>query len=389
MASSTSSLVGENGSVAGVEATLAAVRRELARPRGERPSGAARLDVRLRDLGEELRASLRDAARGRLEVLIEKIQLVYEISGLRSELRSRELVERLGVLERIQESMEHLYELASPEALIEAAPGELCRSCGFSRALISQIRGSHWVPQVYETVPGVDPEEDVFREWLQSVEIPLEHMLLETELVRRRMPALVPDPQHDPRTFKGIVDRGRTVAYVVAPIIPAGRAIGFLHADRIGQESPVSRDDRENIWSFAEHFAFIYHRAVLLERLASQHDQLQEAFRSAEAAFQDLRHAQIELGHTDKASPDVPATALFARTESRLDALLTRREREVLELITSGATNVRIAEQLVISEGTVKSHVKHILRKLRVNNRAEAVARYLQLLRRDQEQAAR
>ncbi|HEY1517807.1 MAG TPA: LuxR C-terminal-related transcriptional regulator, partial [Solirubrobacteraceae bacterium] len=64
-------------------------------------------------------------------------------------------------------------------------------------------------------------------------------------------------------------------------------------------------------------------------------------------------------------------------------------EREVLELITSGATNVRIAEQLVISEGTVKSHVKHILRKLRVGNRAEAVSRYLQMLRRDQEQTVR
>jgi LuxR family transcriptional regulator, regulator of acetate metabolism len=381
---STSSLVSENGSLAGVEATLAAVRRELSRPRGERPSGAAQLDVRLRDLGEELRASVRDAARGRPEALVTKIQLVYEISGLRSELRSRELVERLGVLERIQESMTHLYELDSPEELIESAPGELCRSCGFSRALISQIRGSHWVPKVYETVPGVDPEEDVFREWLENTEIPLEHMLLETELVRRRMPALVSDPQHDPRTFKGIVNRGRTAAYVVAPIIPAGRAIGFLHADRIGQSSQVSRDDRDNIWNFAEHFAFIYHRAVLLERLASQHDQLQEAFGSAEEAFQDLRHAQIELGHTDRTSREVTATALFARTESRLDALLTRREREVLELITSGATNVRIAEQLVISEGTVKSHVKHILRKLRVNNRAEAVARYLQLLRRDQ-----
>ena len=174
----------------------------------------------------------------------------------------------------------------------------------------------------------------MFREWLQSVEIPLEHMLLETELVRRRMPALVPDPQHDPRPVKGLVTRGRTVApYVVAPIIPAGRAIGFLHADRIGQESPVSRDDRENIWTFAEQFGFLYHRAVLVERLASQHDQLQEAFRSAEAASPgSAPRPDRALGHTDKASPDVPATALFARTESRLDALLTRREREVLEL---------------------------------------------------------
>jgi DNA-binding NarL/FixJ family response regulator len=57
--------------------------------------------------------------------------------------------------------------------------------------------------------------------------------------------------------------------------------------------------------------------------------------------------------------------------------------------MTSGATNVRIAEQLVISEGTVKSHVKHILRKLRAANRAEAVARYLRIVLREQEERAR
>jgi DNA-binding NarL/FixJ family response regulator len=67
--------------------------------------------------------------------------------------------------------------------------------------------------------------------------------------------------------------------------------------------------------------------------------------------------------------------------------LLTAREREVLELMASGATNGAIAAQLVISEGTVKSHVKRILRKLRVSNRAEAVARYLHLVMRNGETA--
>lgn len=43
----------------------------------------------------------------------------------------------------------------------------------------------------------------------------------------------------------------------------------------------------------------------------------------------------------------------------------------------AGHTNARIARRLVISEGTVKSHVKHILRKLGAANRAEAVARWL------------
>jgi DNA-binding NarL/FixJ family response regulator len=56
---------------------------------------------------------------------------------------------------------------------------------------------------------------------------------------------------------------------------------------------------------------------------------------------------------------------------------LTAREREVIELVSSGATNQEIANALVISESTVKSHVKHILRKLGAANRAEAVSRHL------------
>ena len=45
----------------------------------------------------------------------------------------------------------------------------------------------------------------------------------------------------------------------------------------------------------------------------------------------------------------------------------------------NAATNDRIAERLVISSDTVKSHVKHILRKLRAENRAEAIAQYLRV----------
>jgi DNA-binding NarL/FixJ family response regulator len=41
-----------------------------------------------------------------------------------------------------------------------------------------------------------------------------------------------------------------------------------------------------------------------------------------------------------------------------------------------GETNAQIAHRLFVSEGTVKSHVKHILRKLDAANRAEAVSRY-------------
>jgi len=53
---------------------------------------------------------------------------------------------------------------------------------------------------------------------------------------------------------------------------------------------------------------------------------------------------------------------------------LTPREREVLELVATGATNREIAAALYISENTVGFHMRHILSKLHLKNRAQAVA---------------
>jgi DNA-binding NarL/FixJ family response regulator len=53
---------------------------------------------------------------------------------------------------------------------------------------------------------------------------------------------------------------------------------------------------------------------------------------------------------------------------------LTPRELEVLALVGQGATNAEIAAQLVVSENTVKFHMKNILQKLHARNRAEVVA---------------
>jgi DNA-binding NarL/FixJ family response regulator len=53
---------------------------------------------------------------------------------------------------------------------------------------------------------------------------------------------------------------------------------------------------------------------------------------------------------------------------------LTEREREVLDLLSAGASNREIAEKLVLAEGTVKNHVSNILGKLHAANRTHAVA---------------
>ena len=57
-----------------------------------------------------------------------------------------------------------------------------------------------------------------------------------------------------------------------------------------------------------------------------------------------------------------------------LNGGLSLREQEVLQLVAQGASNKEIADQLFISETTVKAHLRTILQKLHARNRAEAVA---------------
>ena len=85
--------------------------------------------------------------------------------------------------------------------------------------------------------------------------------------------------------------------------------------------------------------------------------------------------ASATTNATPAPSPDPPAQVDFDRREL---SRLTPREREVLQALTNGARTTEIAEQLTISERTVKAHLANIYQKLGVESRTAAVAIALQ-----------
>ncbi|MCV7258747.1 LuxR C-terminal-related transcriptional regulator [Mycobacterium shimoidei] len=279
----------------------------------------------------------------------------------------------------MRKALSRLRGVDSVEQMLDRAPVELCR-CGFDRAIISRVEESTWWVEAVH-VNG-DPEwaceiARVAREHPMRID----HPLVECEIMRRRAPVLVPDVQRDHRTNAAIGQASLSRSYVAAPIMPDGRIIGLLHADCYNSRRHVDEEDMAVLWMFAEGFGYAFQRTALSERLRSARSEIQRMARDIASAADNLCTAQTVLGRRRPVSElgtPAPVAASLA-PGSGIDSLLSRREIEVVSLMAQGKSNGSIATHLVISEGTVKTHVKHILRKLKASNRAEAVFRYMRM----------
>ena len=204
--------------------------------------------------------------------------------------------------------------------------------------------------------------------------------MVEAELMRRRRATIVKHQADLPRERRPPLAPAGGDSYVAAPVVLDGQAIGFLHGDYA--DRPVESLERDAVWSFADGFAQVFERAVLRRRLREQRRQLRRLVSWTDAMASELSDSAIELdsgGEPEAAVRPAPLGPEAADAAgSRLEDLLTRRELDVLRLMARGDSNRAIATELVVSEGTVKFHVKNILRKLRASNRVEAASRYVQ-----------
>jgi DNA-binding CsgD family transcriptional regulator len=289
---------------------------------------------------------------------------LVDLLALERELVELDYVRRADALERVSEAVRRLGELGSTEGLLTRAAAELGAGSEFDRVLVSEVVEGRLVPLAIWD--GVDqPAADAALADLAQASIRLEYPLLEYEVARRHVPEVVAVADAGARTPAPLAQRLGWESYAVAALAVGNTTIGLLHADATHSGRTADDLDGEVVGRYAEELAGVCERAVLRHTL-----ELHRAELSAAVHWMSTRLARLE----DAAGLMSPRAA---GGDARHVESLTARELDVLRLLARGNTNQAIATALVVREGTVKYHVKNILRKLGATNRADAVARFV------------
>jgi LuxR family transcriptional regulator, regulator of acetate metabolism len=287
--------------------------------------------------------------------------LARELAGLLAlerELSEFAYVRRADALERVADTIRRLGELVPGEELPARAAAELGRSSEFARVLISEVEGERLtIVAAWER----DGDSDALLTRLRAEPVKLSYPLLEREVVRDRRARIVDTGAQGAHAWAQLPARRW---YAVAPLVADPETIGLVHADD-GDRS-LDELDREVVARFAVGLSGVLERAVLRHTLELHRAELSAAAQWMAGAVRRLD--ELADGSTSET---------LATPESRAIESLTAREAEVLRMLTRGLTNREIAQQLVVREGTIKYHVKNILRKLGAAGRADAVSRYL------------
>ena len=268
-------------------------------------------------------------------------RVLTSLQQLERELVELRYTQRLDAQERVRESLRRLAQAGAPQAVLERAPAELAAATGLERVLVSRVRADR-IEALARWEQGAKPVAG----------LPVTGRERPTIEVARALErgAVVVDDIHDSPVALALGWR----SFVLAAVVLRDETVALVHAGPEGR--PLGAFDGELVGLFAAGLTAVLERALLEELLRRNRAQLAAAARFIEGA-------PAQVGPP----PQAPAPA----------GPLTPRELEVLELLAAGAANREIALALAISQGTVKYHVKNILRKLRARSRADAVARHM------------
>ena len=283
---------------------------------------------------------------------------------------------RFAAGERVRRAVDVLAQLGPASQIVDRCAPAAAAAADLDRVVLSRIDDGTLVVERVHLGAGDGYGGGAT---VEPTPLRLSYPLLECELLRRRQARLVTDIDHSQPARYAFLDTLRWRAYVASPILVDGIAVGFLHGDRAPGRRPLAQLDVEALEQFAAWFAVVFERAVLRRRLREQRREIRRISSWAEARSGELSDRAIDLSSNLSEEQDPRAGAPELLTEDGLTTHLTSREIDVLRLMAEGKTNGDIARVLFVSQGTVKFHVKNILRKMQASNRADASARYLRL----------
>lgn len=279
---------------------------------------------------------------------------------LRMQLRAHEVraSRRAEVVRSLTAGIRRMRTTESLQRLGRQARAMLCESLGFEQALLSFIEEDGFVVEESEQCPG------------GPTVIPRRYCRAEQACIQSRDTVETTDSAVPATSgYRELLGTGR---YLVAPVVVKSRVVALLHVSR-GDRGGFCSDDANVLDAFASAYSLLYEKVLNAEHLAQQRESIARAAARLTEEADRIAAATISFDIDD----DHAIESHAAVRSSTMTASLSEREHEVFERLIMGASNADIAEDLVITVETVKTHVKRILRKIGAINRSEAIALYL------------
>lgn len=298
----------------------------------------ARAEEILRGLAGQVQGASRLAPSHRT---MDALSLLADVGDLRNRLLMHQLSGRHEILHRMSTALTRLRSIETAQEFIDQMPVEVV-NLGYVRSLYSSAEGMQWVAQSAHSTQGTEEGRLLLEAGQQD---PLRDIsdLFEAEMVQERHPILRHGIRKSRRVHPEIIKVTESDSYVASPLVLDGKVRAFVSVDVNAESGTVDQFDLELMGLFTTG------AAIALDRIGA------------------LSLHSVGSGTQSAAEVGAPADGVPPQG-------LTRRELEILGLVAEGLSNAAISQRLVISEGTAKTHVKHILRKLGASNRTQAAS---------------
>jgi len=264
------------------------------------------------------------------------------------------------------DSIRRLKAAPSLQALERQVCAELCHTIGFSSAVLSSIAPDKFIPVTSHGTRGTGKP------------VPRNAAAAEQDGVRFRR--VIHAGGDEAPASEGFCDILGAADYLVAPIVVESKVVALVHMFRA--RGAIADGDVDTLGLLLAVYSFVYERLLNSARV----EQLRVSIIGAAARLAEEADRIAGTAVSLDAGGDDDAFATDAAVDA-VTAALSNREREVFARMVRGDSNAEIAEGLVVSVETVKTHVKRILRKIGAANRLEAITLYMDAQSRFGEQA--